>query len=313
MNTLILLLALTTSGDIAVRNLDFTIARNDTKIEELLLMRARFLSDYDALDRAVAMTENAHTRDELLRRARTRAAVHRFSDALDDLAAAERLGADARSQRTMVLIAMGRAEEVVPHATGLELAAAYGDLGRVAEADQLYAAALDDLQTTSPFPFAWLYFVRGNLWADHGDAARAEEMYVRALDHLPQFVTASVHLAELEAGRGDVQAAIARLTPLTSSNEPEVLALLGELHVRTGDRERGLREIESARARYESLLAKHPLAFADHAAEFYLGPGNDPQRASKLAQQNLAARRTKRAIALVIRAANAVGCPDHQQ
>jgi hypothetical protein len=34
---------------------------------------------------------------------------------------------------------------------------------------------------------------------------------------------------------------------------------------------RGWREIFRARQRYESLLARHPLAFADHAAEFYRG------------------------------------------
>ena len=35
---------------------------------------------------------------------------------------------------------------------------------------------------------------------------------------------------------------------------------------------------------FEALVTKHPLAFADHAAEFYLGSGGDPARAFELAK-----------------------------
>jgi len=34
-------------------------------------------------------------------------------------------------------------------------------------------------------------------------------------------------------------------------------------------------QLEAARSRFEELLGRHLLAFADHAAEFYAGPGND--------------------------------------
>jgi hypothetical protein len=76
---------------------------------------------------------------------------------------------------------------------------------------------------------------------------------------------------------------------------------------RTGDALRGEREISLARQRFEGLLARHALAFADHAAEFYLGPGVDAERAWVLAQLNLANRETDRAVALAIRAAGATG------
>jgi hypothetical protein len=49
------------------------------------------------------------------------------------------------------------------------------------------------------------------------------------------------------------------------------------------------------------------LAFADHAGEFYVGPGADPERAWVLAQQNLVNRPTDRAAALAIKAAQASG------
>jgi Flp pilus assembly protein TadD len=147
------------------------------------------------------------------------------------------------------------------------------------------------------------------MWAERGeDPARAEICYKQALIYLPEFVGANINLAELEVARGDAASAMARLSRVvSSSNEPEALALLGALHVRAGDVVAGKHEISLARQRFESLLALHPLAFADHAAEFYLGPGADPERAWALAKQNLANRDTDRAAAIAVKAAEATG------
>ncbi len=85
----------TTASAIAIANLNQQIAqlRDDPGVEDLLLVRSRFLGDYEALDRATELTEHRfETGRDLLQRARTRAAVHRFADALADLAAAERDG-----------------------------------------------------------------------------------------------------------------------------------------------------------------------------------------------------------------------------
>lgn len=316
----------TTSGVIALANLDDQIAQrhDEAGLGELLLLRSRFLGDYEALDRATGIAEgHASTADELLQRARARSAEHRFGDALTDLAVAEKAGADAeeiRALRASILIATGRANEVVaeleagvarhPGFTSRSaLAGAYAAVGRLADADRLYSLVLDDLDTTSPFPYAWICFARGLMWEERGgDAARGEELYAQALAYLPQFVAANIHLAELEIARGAIASSMSRLERVVaSSGEPEALALLGKLHMRTGSPLRGRSEISRARQRYESLLARHPLAFADHAAEFYLGPGADAERAWVLAQQNLAARETDRALALAIGAAWAAG------
>ena len=123
----------------------------------------------------------------------------------------------------------------------------------------------------------------------------------RALDYLPGFVAARLHLAEIDARRGAVAAAIAGLERVADSGDPEVLALLGQLHAAT-DPVRGARETETARLRFEELLARQPLAFADHAAEFYLGAGADPERAWRLASANYAERKTERARQLLERA-----------
>lgn len=315
----------TTSGAIAIANLDHQIeqARDDDGRIELLLSRARYLGDYGALDRAAVGAETSSaTGESLLRRAQTRAAAHRFADALADLDAAQRAGIAASridAQKMPILIATARAAEALPaleiaaertpgYSTHGALATACAELGSYDRADREYAAALADLRTTSPFPYAWLYFARGTMWSEQaGDPVRGEAFYRKALAHLPQFAAANVHLAELETARGEFEAAAARLERvLAASEEPEARALLGEIRLRGGD-PAGARDIDRARRHYEALLARFPLAFADHAAEFYLGPGGDPERAWALAELNLANRPTGRAFALAIRAAAASG------
>ncbi|MEO8621383.1 MAG: tetratricopeptide repeat protein [bacterium] len=316
----------TTAGAIAIANLDQQIAQrgNASGVEELLLVRSRFLGDYDALDRASTIAEaRFETAADLMRRARARSAVHRFADALRDVNAAERAGApgdECESLRASILVATGHASDVVPQleaavarhagfASRSALAGAYGAIGRLEDADASYVAALGNLDTTLPFPFAWIYFARGMMWTEQGrDSTRGAALYAQALSHLPEFATANIHLAEIEVGRGELDSAMKRLERVVaSSNEPEARALLGVLHVRTGDPARGWQEVSLARQRFEALLARHPLAFADHAAEFYIGPGADAERAWTFAQQNLANRETPRALALAIKAARAAG------
>jgi tetratricopeptide (TPR) repeat protein len=249
--------------------------------------------------------------------------VHRFADALADVATAENLGAkpgEIAALHASILVAIGRATEVIPpleanllrhpgFGSHSALAVAYAAVGRLHEADRLYAQALRDLDTTLPFPYAWIYFARGLMWSEQGgDQARAELLYAEALKYVPEFVPANIHLAEIEALRGDAVLAINRLeNVIRLSKEPEALALAGVLHLRAGESAFGRREIAEARASYELLLSRDPLAFADHAAEFYLGPGQDPVRAWVLAQQNLVNRETPRAEALAIKAAEASG------
>lgn len=299
----------TTAGAIAIANLDHLIAQrgDDPAQVELLLVRARFLADATALDRAATLAEAAHTTATLVRRAQARGAVHRFADALADLAAAERAGADVGAARAAILIATGDPARALPllairpdYAHRAALAGAVAALGAFAAADALYAAADAALDTTSPFPHAWLDFARGLLWSEQaGDPARGERYYRRAVAGLPAFAAAQLHLAELEAARGDRSAALARIAAL---DDPEALGLTGALHVQVGD-PRGWLELTRARAIYEALLSRHPLAYADHAAELQLAPGGDRVRAWQLARLNLANRATRRAWRLAVTAA----------
>jgi hypothetical protein len=54
-------------------------------------------------------------------------------------------------------------------------------------------------------------------------------------------------------------------------------------------------QLDAARFGFDGLLRRYPLAFADHAAEFYAG-GNDCRRALELARKNATNRPTRRAV-----------------
>ena len=62
-----------------------------------------------------------------------------------------------------------------------------------------------------------------------------------------------------------------------------------------------------AAARFDELIANHPEAFADHAAEFWLAAGADPDKALRLAKMNMEVRNTPRARALLAQAVAATG------
>jgi len=98
------------------------------------------------------------------------------------------------------------------------------------------------------------------------------------------------------------------LQPLAETSEdPDYAAQLSRILGEANRHDDAKPWRERAAARYDELMAKHPEAYADHAAEFWLAAGNDPARALGYAERNLALRPTVRAWELVLRAAHAKG------
>src|SRR5262245_33255510 len=120
--------------------------------------------------------------------------------------------------------------------------------------------------------------------------------YQRALAYLPAYVKARVHLAEIYAGQGGTVHAESLLRPALSSVDPEVRWRLADVLSAQARFEEAETQLEAARSGFEELLERHLLAFADHAAEFYAGSGNDCPRALTLARANVANRATRRAV-----------------
>ena len=146
------------------------------------------------------------------------------------------------------------------------------------------------------------------MWSEHaGETSVGCALYTAGTQRLPGYVVANVHLAEIERG-ASAEGAAARLeTLLAATGDPEPAGLYGEVLLSQGEVERAEAFIAQAAARYDALLAKHRLAFADHGAEFFAGPGGDPDRALALALDNLDNRRNDRAYQVAIESALAAG------
>jgi tetratricopeptide (TPR) repeat protein len=322
---------LTTDGEIAVINLEsarrrswsrfFADSRRDGVAETVVeheQLTAQFVGDVRALDRLerlveeVAKVDPASARAALIQ-AQVASMAHRFTDARRFLARAEAAGAPTDDVNRLILSidqacgadlgrvlndrraatrASGRTEDLV--ALGSLLA----DLGEFTEADRVYRQALRVYQDVSPFPVAGVYFQLGVLWGElvpEPQMADAAGWYRKAVDCLPGYTKARVHLAEIHSSSGRPDVAEALLIPPLTSADPEVPWRLADALVAQERYLEAERHMEAARVGFEILLERHLLAFADHGAEFYAGSGKDLRRALDLARLNVANRPTLRA------------------
>jgi len=332
----------TTSGAIALMNLHVQIDSLELQaamghltvaqwagLIDLLLLRGQLLGCIADYERAAALAEQLvcdalSNAIAFLARAKTRATFHRFMEALADLRTAEgygphsdRLQALIDAERAAIYQALGRYEEALAlrqraascqpdFATVAALAGLQAERGEVDEAERLFSAGRQRYQGVSPFPLALLDFQRGVMWLEAGDFSKASAWFTSALRRLPAYVPAQGHLAEVDAAQGEWAMAITRLRPLpTVADDPEYAALLAGLLGKSGQGEEAQQWRCKAATRYDELVLRHPAAFADHAAEFWLTVGDDVPRAAHLAAENLAIRQTPRAYALRRRAEQA--------
>lgn len=322
---------LATAGEIAVINLEssrqqswsrFWQSPQQAGVAEYIVeqeqITLQFLSDVTALDRLESMVEQlVRLGTEPMRTALIQAQVasttHRFAEARSYLQAAsvngtlfaaanrlllnidqacgDRLDAVLEARHQMAAESC-RLEDLVP------LAALLADLRDFDEADRIYHRALRGYRDVSPFALAWVCFQLGALWGEllpETQPSRASQWYRKAIEYVPGYVKARVHLAEIYLRDEKVEDAEALLIPARSSGDPEVDWRLADVMAAKGNFPEGEAHLQAARSGFESLLKKHLLAFADHGAEFYSGSGNDPDRAFELARVNLANRPTLRA------------------
>jgi len=337
-----------TDGDIAAINLasargqswsQFWRAPTRPGTAELIveqeLLTAQFVGDTTAFDRLGTLVDEIAravpgTGRAALIAGQVAGATHRFAQARRALAQAAEAGVAAADIERLVLALdqatganlpavlaerreraahPGRWAELVP------LGALLADLGEFWEAEHMYLRALREYPDVSPFALGWVCFQLGALWGECVPApepARAAQWYRQAIDYLPCYVKARVHLAEILLDDDDPAAARDLLLPVAASGDPEVPWRLADVAFAADSEEEAASQLAIARNGFESLLARHPLAFADHAAEFYLGSGDDARRALELARLNLDNRPTARAFELYATASGRYGastCP----
>jgi tetratricopeptide (TPR) repeat protein len=332
-----------TDGDIAVNNLESARRHSWSRfwrdplrpgiaecIVEQEQLTAPFVGDMGALDRLDSLVQcldrvEAESPRTTLIRAQIASMGHRFAEAkryLDEIGDWGELSEDANRLSLSINQACGidleaalearrwmaaksrRLEDLVP------LAALHADLREFDEADRIYQCALREYQGTSPFAVAWVCFQLGVLWGElipEAQSSRAEYWYQKAIEYLPCYVKARVHLAEIYLRHGRVKEAEALLLAAIPSGDPEVHWRLADVLAQRGRFADAEAQMQIARSGFEALLEKHVLAFADHGAEFYSGSGNDDRRAFELASINLVNRPTLRAFEQAYEAAVAAG------
>ena len=183
------------------------------------------------------------------------------------------------------------------------LASLLAEMGKWVAAEGCYAAAVRADDGVSPLPCGQLLFEWGVSAMRHGHLDRAEAIFAELHAILPAHVPARGHRAEVALARGELEVAEALITPLLdTSDDPEYRAVHAEILAARGDREAAVSEAERAAAAYELLLGRRPEAYADHAAAFFMGIGNRPERAVELASANWKLRDTPRSRRLLARA-----------
>lgn len=299
-----------------------TTVGDQTELIELVALRGQILgrvTDYEWAEEQAERLVNNTPADggAFVTRARARGRFHRFTDALADLYKAQQLGAGpavVRAERASVFQAIGRYElalaiynEAASRRADFgclgSLALLHADRGEIATAERLFDESRNLYRGVSPFPLALLAFQRGLMWLTEGDLQKAHTWFEASIRLLPAYAQAQGHLAEVQAALGEPEAAIVRLLQLTtSSDDPDYAAALARILRDACRVEEAVEWRNKAAARYDELMKRHPEAFADHAAEFWLEAGDDPHQALRFAKMNLEVRQTPRARELFARA-----------
>lgn len=318
----------TNASAITISNLDAEIAdaekaaaKGDAlfrrKLPAKLVSRAAFLGTLEDYDRADALSAANAASDPqdgsvLLTRAHVLSALHRFDEALTALDAAGAHGGDLEDvdrTRANIFLATGRCAEAqrtypqLPYATDLAARGAIEQrLGHAALGETLFERGRTEFRDVSPTKFAWMDFERARAFEREGDTVRARAYLEDALETFPEYAHAAVHAALLEPP----DRAIALLAPVEKrATDPDVIAAHADALRRAQRDAEAAPLVAKARARIDELLAKHPEAFADHAARFFLGQGGDVERALDLAKGAAAKAPTEETLELWLTAARA--------
>jgi tetratricopeptide (TPR) repeat protein len=321
-----------TDGRIAVLNLQAQIdgleghstSAEAASLIDLLILRGLILGRISDYERAAQLADRlVHHADTdaaaYVVRARTRTVFHRFEEALDDLDHADRISAHsaARRERAAILQALGHYHEAfVAYEAAADLggqferaaalAGFWAERGKTETAQRFYLQSLSSYRGVSPFPLAQLDFQLGVMWMRHERLNHARTCFEAAIRRVPAYAPAQGHLAEVQADLGNVESALARLGRLAvSSDDPDYAAQLARILGEMGRSEESFAWRRMAASRYDELIATHPAAFADHAAEFWLSVGKDPPKGLRLAEFNLRVRKTPRAYDLLAQAFDA--------
>lgn len=292
--------------------------------ERVSLLAKRFsitrrASDLEDMLRTSDTTLAKHPKDLVasLARVRTLIAARRLAEARTILAPHGEFGKASSPQETLLrLEAFNQSDEYdPPRSDGTDAAAdrtveevivearTLGRMQKVDEANARFEEAERLATGPDPFVLADLYFEWAAMWEREGDLAQATRLYREAVTRVPLHVHAAVHLAALEPPKD----AVLLLEPLDAPDaDPDVLAALGIFRELVTDGA-GKASLETAKKRYDELVAKFPEAYAEHAGWFWLSAGDEPKKALAAARIDLRNVRNADSYELMLAAAQAAG------
>jgi tetratricopeptide (TPR) repeat protein len=164
-------------------------------------------------------------------------------------------------------------------------------LGEVAEADQLYEEAEDDLTAKQMRSYAWLELQRGVLALTHGRYAEAWTHYRRADQAYPGHWHTDEHFAELLAAEGRFEEAeVLFQKVIARAPKPELKQALGELYLFTGRPQEAQPWLDSALAAYLESVRNGGVHYFHHLADFYADAREQPDEAVRWAQKDIEMR-----------------------
>jgi tetratricopeptide (TPR) repeat protein len=164
-------------------------------------------------------------------------------------------------------------------------------LGDIAEADQLYEEAEDNLTAKQMRSYAWVELQRGVLDLTHGRYADAWMHYRRAEEGYPGHWQTDEHFAELLAAEGRFEEAEALFQKVIArAPKPELQQALGELYVFTGRPQEAQPWLDSALAAYLESVRRGGVHYFHHLADFYADAREQPAEAVRWAQKDIEMR-----------------------
>lgn len=224
---------------------------------------------------------------------------HQFDAARASLDAAAAAGAPAEAV-AMMQAALNRSLELPPvddrpvqpggYVAAVQVAAVQTNRGSHAAATRWLQQAQERYTDSSPYPLAWIHVQQGIAHLRRDDLENARRFFAAAHARLPQYFLATEHLAEVELALGHAETA-ARLyrDVIAQNDQPAFWHGLALAEAALGNEKAAQEAAAQAASKYEALLERHPLMFADHAVDYYLDTGQ-PERALELAEINFAAR-----------------------
>ena len=323
-----------TSGRIALANLSASIAGLELRqvkgasVEDLIALSKLLFLRGDLLGRIVdhdlaeavgidAIALSRGTGESLYTRAFLAERFHRLEQADEllyhaleagyptnkiDVEKAGLLQATGQHAEALVLREKLAKDDPGIHTIGA-LATLLAEMDDWASAESHYMAALDADSGISPIPCGQLLFEWGVNAMRRGDLYGAEQIFCELDPILPAHVPGRGHRAEVALAQGQFDRALALIAPLLDiADDPEYRATYAEILAARREAEAAASEAGRAAKEYDRLLARRPEAYADHAAAFFMGIGNQPQRAVELASENWKLRDTPRSRKLLANA-----------